>query len=139
MTWESLVDVKDFKAYLFVINKNRAINALKKSLADFRRNEKICQWVPLNEQQGKNTKANEKDTVGSAALKDKSTALRRKSQPLRVQYIAKYPAAFSSILMLQGLFLVLPVDVLDKKFNALDEKYKSSQTAKDLGIIIQNN
>ena len=43
MTRESLVDVKDFKAYLFVISKNRAINALKKSLADFRRNEKICQ------------------------------------------------------------------------------------------------
>ena len=86
-----------------------------------------------------NTKANAKDTAGTAALKDASTALRRKNQQLRVQYIDKYPAAFSSILMLQGLFLVLPVDILDKKFKALDENYKSSQTAKNLGIKIQNN
>lgn len=77
---------------------------------------------PLTNNKEQNTKANAKDTVGSAALKDKSTALRRKNQPLRVQYFDKYPAAFSSILMLQGLFLVLPVDVLDKKFKALDEK-----------------
>ncbi len=90
-------------------------------------------------QKKQNIKANAKDTVGTAALKDESTALRRKNQQLRVQYIDKYPAAFSSILMLQGLFLVLPVDILDKKFKALDEKYKSSQTAKDLGVKIQNN
>ena len=37
-------------------------------------------------QKEQNTKANAKDTVGSAALKDKSTALRRKNQQLRVQY-----------------------------------------------------
>jgi RNA polymerase sigma-70 factor (ECF subfamily) len=50
MTRESLVDVKDFKAYLFVISKNRAINALKKSLADLERMKKYASEVPFNEQ-----------------------------------------------------------------------------------------
>lgn len=46
MTRESLVDVKDFKAYLFVISKNRAINTLKKSLADLERMKKYACEVP---------------------------------------------------------------------------------------------
>ena len=50
MTRESLVEVKDFKAYLFVISKNRAINALKKSLADLERIKKYASEVPFNEQ-----------------------------------------------------------------------------------------
>ena len=50
MTRESLVEVKDFKAYLFVISKNRAINALKKSLADLERMKKYTSEVPFNEQ-----------------------------------------------------------------------------------------
>ena len=50
MTRESLVEVKDFKAYLFVISKNRAINALKKSLADLERMKKYANEVPFNEQ-----------------------------------------------------------------------------------------
>lgn len=50
MTRESLVDVKDFKAYLFVISKNRAINALKKSFADLERMKKYASEVPFNEQ-----------------------------------------------------------------------------------------
>ena len=50
MTRESLIDVKDFKAYLFVISKNRAINALKKSLADLERMKKYASEVPFNEQ-----------------------------------------------------------------------------------------
>ena len=50
MTRESLVDVKDFKAYLFVISKNRAINALKKSMADLERMKKYASEVPFNEQ-----------------------------------------------------------------------------------------
>jgi RNA polymerase sigma-70 factor (ECF subfamily) len=50
MTRESLADVKDFKAYLFVISKNRAINALKKSLADLERMKKYASEVPFNEQ-----------------------------------------------------------------------------------------
>jgi RNA polymerase sigma factor (sigma-70 family) len=45
MTRESLV-----KAYLFVISKNRAINALKKSLADLERMKKYASEVPFNEQ-----------------------------------------------------------------------------------------
>ena len=60
-------------------------------------------------QKEQNTKANAKDTLGTAALKDASTALRRKNQQLRVQYIDKYPAAFSSILMLQGKPIGEPV------------------------------
>ena len=50
MARESLVDVKDFKAYLFVISKNRAINALKKSLADLERMKKYASEVSFNEQ-----------------------------------------------------------------------------------------
>jgi RNA polymerase sigma-70 factor (family 1) len=50
ITRESLVEVKDFKAYLFVISKNRAINALKKSLADLERMKKYVSEVPFNEQ-----------------------------------------------------------------------------------------
>ena len=50
MTRESLVEVKDFKAYLFVISKNRAINAWKKSLADLERMKKYASEVPFNEQ-----------------------------------------------------------------------------------------
>ncbi len=50
MTRESLVEVKDFKAYLFVISKNRAINALKKSLADLERMKKYASEVSFNEQ-----------------------------------------------------------------------------------------
>lgn len=50
MTRESLIEVKDFKAYLFVISKNRAINALKKSLADLERMKKYAIEVPFNEQ-----------------------------------------------------------------------------------------
>lgn len=34
MTRETLHEIKNFKAYLFVISKNQAINALKKSLAE---------------------------------------------------------------------------------------------------------
>lgn len=50
MTRESLVEVKDFKAYLFVISKNRAINALKKSLAELEKMKKYASEVPFNEQ-----------------------------------------------------------------------------------------
>lgn len=50
MTRESLVDVKDFKAYLFVISKNRAINALKKSLADLEQMKKYASEVQFNQQ-----------------------------------------------------------------------------------------
>lgn len=50
MTRESLIDVKDFKAYLFVISKNRAINALKKSLADLEQMKKYASEVQFNHQ-----------------------------------------------------------------------------------------
>lgn len=50
MTRESLVEVKDFKAYLFVISKNRAINSLKKSLAELEKMKKYASEVPFNEQ-----------------------------------------------------------------------------------------
>ncbi len=49
MTRESLADVKDFKAYLFVISKNRAINALKKSLADLERMKKYASEIQFNQ------------------------------------------------------------------------------------------
>jgi RNA polymerase sigma-70 factor (ECF subfamily) len=50
MTRESLIDVKDFKAYLFVISKNRAINVLKKSLADLERMKKYASEIQFNQQ-----------------------------------------------------------------------------------------
>ena len=34
MTRESLQEVKNFKAYLYVVSKNQAINALKKSIVE---------------------------------------------------------------------------------------------------------
>ena len=84
-------------------------------------------WEIQKEQK---TKANAKDTVGSAALKERSTALRMKNQQLRLQYIDKYLAAFSSILMLQGLFLVLPVVFLIKSLRHWTKNIKRHKPLK---------
>ena len=43
------------------------------------------------------------------------------------------------MLILQSMFLQLNINDLDKKFKALDDKYKITQTGKELAIKIQNN
>lgn len=90
-------------------------------------------------QKEQNRKANAKDTVGSVFLKDKYNLTRKKNQVLRVQFIDGNPAAFGSMLILQSMFLQLNINDLDKKFKALDDKYKNTQTGKKLAIKIQNN
>jgi thiol-disulfide isomerase/thioredoxin len=90
-------------------------------------------------QKEQNRKANAKDTLGTAFLKEKYNLTRKKNQVLRVQFIDGNPAAFGSMLILQSMFLQLNINDLDKKFKALDDKYKNTQTGKELAIKIQNN
>jgi thiol-disulfide isomerase/thioredoxin len=90
-------------------------------------------------QKEQNRKALAKDTIGSTVLKEKYNATRKKNQLLRVQFIDGNPAAFGSILMLQSMFLQLNINDIDKKFKALDDKFKNTQTGKDLATKIQNN
>jgi thiol-disulfide isomerase/thioredoxin len=90
-------------------------------------------------QKEQNRKAIAKDTVGNAAIKERLAALRKQNQKLRAQFIDENPKAFASILVLNSMMLLLPADELDRKFNSLDSKYKTSAAAINLQQKIESN
>lgn len=77
------------------------------------------------------------DTLGIGEIKEQIAVLRKKNQALRERFIDEHPSAFASILVLQSMFLLFPGDVLERKFDQLDRKYKDSVAAKNLKTRIQ--
>ena len=86
-----------------------------------------------------NRKLNAKDTVGNAVLMAKLSALRKENQQVRMRFIDAHPAAFSSILMLSNLFLVMSPDDMYRRYEAIDARYKDSKAAKSLGLKVESN
>lgn len=90
-------------------------------------------------QQEQNRKRNANDTVGNYEIAQKLVALKKKNQALRIQFLNDHPATFTSLLVLQSLFLILPVNESEMKFEALMEAQKNSKTGKALILKIESN
>ena len=86
-----------------------------------------------------NKKLNAKDTVGNAVLMAKLSVLRKENQQVRMRFIDAHPAAFSSILMLSNLFLVMSSDDMYRRYEAIDARYKDTKAAKSLGLKVESN
>jgi len=90
-------------------------------------------------QKEQNRKRNANDTVGNYAIAQKLVYLKKKNQALRIQFLNEHPASFTNLLVLQSLFLILPVNESELKFNDLDEVQKNSTTGKALILKIESN
>jgi thiol-disulfide isomerase/thioredoxin len=90
-------------------------------------------------QQEQNRKRNANDTVGNYAIAQKLVYLKKKNQALRIKFLNENPASFTNLLVLQSLFLILPVNESELKFNDLDEVQKNSTTGKALILKIESN
>ena len=86
-----------------------------------------------------NKKLNAKDTVGNAVLMAKLSVLRKENQQVRMRFIDAHPAAFSSILMLSNLFLVMSSDDMYRRYEAIDARYKDTKAGKGLGLKVESN
>lgn len=81
-----------------------------------------------------NQKYNTKDTVGLADIITKQLIYKKKNQKDRALFIDSNPNYFSSLLMLQSLFLVLTNIELDEKFNNFPAVFKATKT----GVLLYN-
>ena len=86
-----------------------------------------------------NRKLNAKDTVGNFVLTAKLGALRKENQQIRMKFVDTHPSAFSSILMLTNLFLVMSNDDMVRRYESLDPQYKDSKASKSLGLKVESN
>jgi thiol-disulfide isomerase/thioredoxin len=86
-----------------------------------------------------NRKTVAKDTAGNGLLSVKANQLRKQNQQNRMQFIDANPASFASILMLTNLFLVMSIEDLSRRFDALDPLYKESNAAQFLSAKIESN
>jgi len=86
-----------------------------------------------------NRKLNAKDTVGNSVLTAKLGALRKENQQIRMKFVDAHPSAFSSILMLTNLFLVMSNDDMVRRYEALDPRFKDSKASKSLGLKVESN
>lgn len=86
-----------------------------------------------------NRKLNAKDTAGNADIMRRIGALRKENQQYRIRFVDANPTAFVSLIFLQNLFLVMPVDELASRYAKLDDKHKQSKTAQNLNQKIESN
>lgn len=90
-------------------------------------------------QQTQNKKRNLNDTVGNYDITQRLQYLKKKNQAMRIQFLNDHPATFTSLLVLQSLFLILPISESETKFYALTEEQKNSNTGKALILKIESN
>ncbi len=90
-------------------------------------------------QQIQNRKRNLNDTIGNYDITQRLQYLKKKNQALRIQFLNDHPATFTSLLVLQSLFLILPISESEAKFYALTEEQKNSKTGKALILKIESN
>jgi thiol-disulfide isomerase/thioredoxin len=93
-------------------------------------------WTLQKEQ---NKKRNNNDTIGNYDISQKLTLLKKKNQAMRIKFLDDNPASFTSLLVLQSLFLILPVNESDKRFNALKAEHKNSVTGQAHNLKIESN
>ena len=93
-------------------------------------------WTLQKEQ---NKKRNAKDTVGNYDITQKLASLKKKNQAMRIQFLDDNPKSYTSLLVLQSLFLILPVNESEKRFNALKTEYKNSVTGQAHSLKIESN
>ena len=107
-------------------------NSIRKAdLADAKEN-----WAL---QQMQNKKRNLNDTIGNYEITQRLQYLKKKNQAMRIQFLNDNPATFTSLLVLQSLFLILPISESETKFYALTEEQKNSNTGKALILKIESN
>ena len=107
-------------------------NSIRKAdLADAKEN-----WAL---QQMQNKKRNLNDTIGNYDITQRLQYLKKKNQAMRIQFLNDNPATFTSLLVLQSLFLILPISESESKFYALTEEQKNSNTGKALILKIESN
>ena len=90
-------------------------------------------------QQTQNRKRNLNDTIGNYDITQRLQYLKKKNQAMRIQFLNDNPATFTSLLVLQSLFLILPISESESKFYALTEEQKNSNTGKALILKIESN
>jgi len=90
-------------------------------------------------QQTQNRKRNLNDTIGNYEITQRLLFLKKKNQAMRIQFLNDNPATFTSLLVLQSLFLILPISESETKFYALTEAQKNSNTGKALILKIESN
>jgi len=90
-------------------------------------------------QQTQNKKRNLNDTIGNYDITQRLQYLKKKNQAMRIQFLNDNPATFTSLLVLQSLFLILPISESESKFYALNEEQKNSNTGKALILKIESN
>lgn len=90
-------------------------------------------------QQTQNRKRNLNDTLGNYDINQRLLFLKKKNQALRIQFLNDHPESFTSLLVLQSLFLILPINESESKFFALSEVQKSSKTGMALILKIESN
>ncbi len=93
-------------------------------------------WTLQKEQ---NKKRNDKDTIGNYDISQKLTSLKKINQAMRIQFLNDNPSSFTSLLVLQSLFLILPVNESEKRFNALKTEHKNSVTGQAHNLKIESN
>ena len=90
-------------------------------------------------QQTQNRKRNLNDTIGNYEITQRLQYLKKKNQAMRIQFLNDNPATFTSLLVLQSLFLILPISESETKFYALTEEQKNSNTGIALILKIESN
>ena len=93
-------------------------------------------WTLQKEQ---NKKRNANDTIGNYDISQKLAILKKKNQAMRIQFLNDNPASYTSLLVLQSLFLILPVNESEKRFNALKTEHKNSMTGQAHNLKIESN
>lgn len=93
-------------------------------------------WTLQKEQ---NKKRNAKDTVGNYDITQKLASLKKKNQAMRIQFLDDNPKSYTALLVLQSLFLILPVNESEKRFNALKTEHKNSVTGQAHNLKIESN
>jgi thiol-disulfide isomerase/thioredoxin len=92
-----------------------------------------------NLQKEMNRKLNAGDTTGNYMLRQQSTALRQKNQALKIKFVDEHPNSYSSILLLNGMSLILSAEAISEKFNNINDSLKNTTTAQILNTKIENN
>ena len=93
-------------------------------------------WTLQKEQ---NRKRNANDTIGNFDIAQRLLVLKKNNQAMRIQFLNENPASFTNLLVLQSLFLILPVSESEAKFNQLKDEQKNSTTGKALILKIESN
>ncbi len=93
-------------------------------------------WTLQKEQ---NRKRNANDTIGNFDIAQRLLVLKKNNQAMRIQFLNENPASFTNLLVLQSLFLILPVSESEVKFNQLKDEQKNSTTGKALILKIESN